>query len=77
MRERCGRQFYLGINERCLIVPDLRSMFVKSVGLADVLRACLAELSEQMKVAFIFGSAQEARSVLKAMWTFLSSATYR
>ncbi len=56
LRERSGRQVYYRINDRCLIIPELRSIFVKTVGLADVLRASLAELSGRIAVAFVFGS---------------------
>jgi len=56
LKEISGRQTYYQINERCPIIPELRSIFVKTVGVADVLRSALTELSDRIRVAFIYGS---------------------
>lgn len=56
VREKSGRQTYYSINERCPIVPDLRSMFVKTVGAADALREALQPEVDAVRAAFIFGS---------------------
>lgn len=55
-KEARGRQTYFSINERCPIVPELRSMFVKTMGVADVIRASLVDLPKGIQVAFIYGS---------------------
>ncbi len=55
-REPSGKRTYYSINERCPIVPDLRSMFVKTVGLADVLRNALLADASNIDAAAIFGS---------------------
>jgi len=56
VREASGRQTYYTINERCPIVPDLRSLFVKTVGLADMLRGALSPGADSISCAFIYGS---------------------
>lgn len=56
VRERSGRQVYFQINRRCIIFPELKAMFIKTVGLADVLKASLAGLSDRIDAAFVFGS---------------------
>lgn len=55
-KETSGRQTYYSINERCAIVPDLRSMFIKTVGVADVLRNALLPEAESIRRALMFGS---------------------
>jgi len=51
-----GNRTYYRVNERCRIVPELRSMFIKTVGVADVLRRALEPVRDEVLVAFIFGS---------------------
>jgi predicted nucleotidyltransferase len=46
------------------VFPELRSIFAKTAGLADVLREALAPLADRGLVAFVFGSA--ARGELRA-----------
>lgn len=52
-----GRQVYFQANREAPIFPELRGLFAKTVGLADMLRDGLASLGEQVAVAFVFGSA--------------------
>jgi predicted nucleotidyltransferase len=52
-----GRQVYFQANRDAPVFPELRSIFAKTVGLADVLREALAPLGDRGLVAFIFGSA--------------------
>jgi len=59
-----GRQVYFQANRDAPVFPELRSIFAKTVGLADVLREALAPLADRGLVAFIFGSA--ARGELRA-----------
>jgi predicted nucleotidyltransferase len=59
-----GRQVYFQANRDAPVFPELRSIFAKTSGLADVLREALAPLGDRGLVAFIFGSA--ARGELRA-----------
>jgi predicted nucleotidyltransferase len=54
-----GRQVYFQANREAPIFPELRSLFAKTAGLADVLRDALASLGKQVVVAFVFGSAAQ------------------
>ena len=49
-----GNRIYYKINKKCPIVEDLKNIFFKSVGIAEVLRDNFKE--EGIKVAFIYGS---------------------
>jgi uncharacterized protein len=51
-----GKQKYYQVNRECPIFPELRGLAVKTMGLTDVLRQCLSEISHQIKTAFIYGS---------------------
>lgn len=51
-----GRQVYFQANAESPIYADLRGLVVKTVGVADALRAALAPLSGRIRVAFIYGS---------------------
>ena len=51
-----GRQTYYQANPECPVFEELCSLIRKTFGVADVLRAALATLSRQIRVAFIFGS---------------------
>jgi len=54
--ERDGRQTYYRMNERCPILAELRSMFIKTVGIADAVRKVLSPESASISAAFIYGS---------------------
>ncbi|MDP3012145.1 MAG: nucleotidyltransferase domain-containing protein [Candidatus Hydromicrobium sp.] len=49
-----GNRIYYKINKKCPIVEDLKNIFFKSVGIAEVLRDNFKE--KGIKVAFIYGS---------------------
>lgn len=51
-----GRQVYYEANPECAVFPELRSLVVKTAGVADVLRGALAPLAERLRVAFVYGS---------------------
>ena len=51
-----GRQVYFRANADSPIFAELRGLVVKTVGVADVLRAALAPLSGRIRAAFVFGS---------------------
>ena len=56
IKETSGRQTYYRLDDRCPIIPELRSIFIKTAGLADVLRQALLPLAGSIDVAFVFGS---------------------
>jgi len=51
-----GRQVYFRANADSPIFAELRGLVVKTVGVADVLRAALAPLSGRIRAAFVYGS---------------------
>jgi predicted nucleotidyltransferase len=52
-----GRQVYFQANRESPIYPELRALLAKTAGLVDVLSEALAPLADQIRVAFVFGSA--------------------
>jgi predicted nucleotidyltransferase len=59
-----GRQVYFQANRGAPVFSELRSIFAKTTGLADILRQALAPVMDRGAVAFVFGSA--ARGELRA-----------
>jgi len=53
---RPGRLVEYAANQASPVFQELRSLVIKTVGLADVLRAALAPLAEQIRIALVFGS---------------------
>jgi len=51
-----GNRVYYARHLDCPILPELRGMLIKTVGLVDVLRAELAPLAKRLRVAFVYGS---------------------
>jgi predicted nucleotidyltransferase len=51
-----GNQKHYQANASAPVFTELRSLVLKTMGLADVLRVALAPLAEQMDAAFIYGS---------------------
>jgi predicted nucleotidyltransferase len=56
-----GYQLLYSANPASAIHEELRSFVVKTVGMADVLRAAMKPLAEQIRVAFLFGSFAQGR----------------
>jgi uncharacterized protein len=52
-----GRQVYFQANRESPLFPDLQAIFLKTAGVADVLREALAPVADRVRVAFVFGSA--------------------
>lgn len=50
-----GNRVYYKTNTKCSIFNELKSIFFKTVGIAEVLKARL-EAKEDIKIAFIYGS---------------------
>ena len=55
-RRRGGRQVYYQANRQSPVFAEIRSLLVKTAGLADVLRGSLARLADRIAAAFVFGS---------------------
>lgn len=53
---RQGNQKYYQANAAAPVFAELRGLVLKTMGLADVLRAALAPLADQISIAFVFGS---------------------
>ena len=53
---RQGNQKYYQANAAAPVFAELRALVLKTMGLADVLRAALAPLADQISIAFVFGS---------------------
>ena len=51
-----GRQKYYRANRDLSIFTELRSIAIKTVGLVDVLRGALAPYSDEIALAFVYGS---------------------
>lgn len=64
LRRREGRQVYYRANLDSPVFPEIRSLMVKTSGVADVLRRAIGPLADRIAVAFIYGSM--AKGVEKA-----------
>jgi predicted nucleotidyltransferase len=53
---RVGKQKHYQANPETPVFAELRAVVLKTSGLADVLRAALAPLSEDIRAAFVYGS---------------------
>lgn len=53
---RIGNQTHYQANRAAPIFEEIRGIVIKTFGLADVLRAALADLAERIELAFIYGS---------------------
>lgn len=51
-----GNRKYYQVNRDCPIFPELKSIFLKTVGLGDALREHLSKAKGDIRVAFIYGS---------------------
>lgn len=54
--KRIGNQTHYQANRAAPIFEEIRGIVIKTFGLADVLRAALADLAERIELAFVFGS---------------------
>jgi uncharacterized protein len=55
-RRKQGNQVYYQANPGSPIFAELKSLMVKTTGIADVLREAMTPLRERIKAAFIYGS---------------------
>jgi predicted nucleotidyltransferase len=51
-----GKQVYYQANRECPIFEELKSLMVKTAGIADLLRSALVPLADRINLAFIYGS---------------------
>ncbi len=51
-----GRQVYYQANPDCPLFAELKSLVVKTTGVADVLRTALVPLAGRIRLAFVYGS---------------------
>ena len=56
VRTRRGNQVHYQANRQSPIFPEMKSLIVKTAGVADVLRTSLARLSNRIQTAFLYGS---------------------
>jgi predicted nucleotidyltransferase len=61
--ERDGNRVYYQPDPSCPFLQELRGIFVKTAGLADILRGSLAPFSHDIQVAFIYGSIARGQEV--------------
>jgi uncharacterized protein len=50
------KQVYFKVSENCPVFEELKSLVIKTAGVADVLRFNLAPLNDNIAVAFVYGS---------------------
>lgn len=60
---KVGNQTQFSLNEDHPVHPELVGLVRKSIGLVDVVSAALAPLTEQISVAFIYGSMAQGTDV--------------
>jgi hypothetical protein len=64
-----GNQKHFQANAASPVFTELRGLVLKTMGLADVVRAALAPLAPQIEKAFVFGSmAKQQDTAHRAMW---------
>lgn len=56
LRTTTGNQVFYQANQRNPVFPEMRALVSKTVGLFNVLRSALEQLSRQIVVAFVYGS---------------------
>ena len=63
---RVGKQKHYQANATAPVFEELRGLVLKTSGLADVLRAGLAPLAEQIIAAFVYGSVAKKQDTAKS-----------
>ena len=56
LRSERGNQVFYQANKGSPIFSELKTLLVKTAGIADVIRASLLDLEDKIKMAFIYGS---------------------
>jgi len=60
---RVGKQKHYQANASSPVFEELRALVLKTVGLADVLRAALAPISPSIRAAFVYGSIAKGEDI--------------
>jgi predicted nucleotidyltransferase len=60
-RSADGNRVYFAANLDCPVLPELRGLLTKTVGLVDILRDTLRPVSKLIRVALVFGSVAKGR----------------
>jgi uncharacterized protein len=55
------KQVYFRANSECPVFEELKTLIVKTAGVADVLKAALASLDDRIQIALLYGSVAKAR----------------
>lgn len=55
-RRKEGRQVYFQASNSSPIFPELKSLIIKTAGIADVLREAIEPLAHRIEFAFVYGS---------------------
>ncbi|RXZ36173.1 transcriptional regulator [Oxalobacteraceae bacterium CAVE-383] len=63
---KIGNQKHYQANRSAPIFEELRGIFLKTVGMADILRLALLPLSDRIQTAFIYGSVAKGRDTAKS-----------
>ena len=64
--ERIGNQNHFSANKDCPIYPELLGIVRKTFGVADVIKAALKPLDDQIELAFVYGSIAKAEDTAKS-----------
>lgn len=64
--ERRGRQKFYSVNRKLPIFQDLRNIIFKTYGVIGKIQKALEPVSEQIKVAFVYGSFARGEEVLSS-----------
>ena len=56
IRTKKGGQVFYQVNQLCPFFAELKTLLIKTSGVADVLRQALAQVADKIKIAFIYGS---------------------
>ena len=63
---RVGNQKHYRANVRCPVFPELRSLILKTVWLAEPLREALAPCAERIQAAFVYGSVAKGEETARS-----------
>lgn len=66
LRQENGRQVNYRANTACPVFEELAGLLRKTVGVADVLRAALTPLSDDIELAFVYGSVAAGRETVRS-----------
>lgn len=55
LHRKDGNRAYYQVNKACPIIGELQNIFVKTIGIADVISSSLKKLGQKIEIAFIYG----------------------